>query len=99
MTSLIFKYSKFVLVGIVLLRLIFVFDFLIVTPTDSFSIEITEGESDTTERAMEEEADEFFATNPFDWQSSFSYPLAHYTHLIEGAFAHVNEIVTPPPKA
>jgi len=88
-----------VLVGIVLLRLIFVFDFLTVSPTDTFSIEITEGESDAAERIVEEEVDEYFAMDPFTWQSSYSFPLAHYTHLIEGAFAHVTEIITPPPKA
>jgi hypothetical protein len=99
MKAVIVKCAKAVLIGIVLLRLVFVFNFPVSSPVDTFSIEFTEGELEGTEKLAAEEADEYFATDPFHWGlSSYSYLLTHYTHLILGAEAHVLEIVTPPPQ-
>ena len=99
MEAVIVKVAKAVLVGIVLLRLVFVFNVPVPSPIDSFSIEFAEGDLEGTEKLASEEADEFFTTDPFHWgQSSHSYLLTHYTHLIQGAEAHIREIVTPPPQ-
>ena len=100
MRSVIFVCTKAILVGIVLLRVAFVFDCPLAGNADSFSIEIAEGELEGTEKLSAEETDEFFSSDPFHWgQSSYSYLLTHYTHLILGAEAHNREIITPPPKA
>jgi hypothetical protein len=78
----------------------FVFEYPLASNVDSFSIEIAETEFEGTEKLAAEEADEFFSSDPFHWgQSSHSYLLTHYTHLILGAEAHNREIITPPPKA
>lgn len=99
MNSLIVTCARIFLVGVVLLRLVFVFNFQVVSSIDKYSIEIAEGELEGTEKLAEVEADEYFLTDPFHWGlSSHSYLLAHYTHLILGAEAHIQEIVTPPPQ-
>jgi hypothetical protein len=99
MDALFVKCAKAILVGIVLLRLVFVFNIQPIGPVDSFSMELAEGELEGAEKLASEEADEYFTTDPFHWGlSSHSYLLTHYTHLILGAEAHVLEIVTPPPQ-
>ncbi len=99
MDAVFVKCAKAMLVGIVLLRLVFVFNIQTADPVDSFSMELAEGELEGTEKLAAEEADEYFTTDPIHWGlSSHSYLLTHYTHLILGAEAHVREIVTPPPQ-
>lgn len=94
------KCARAFLVGIVLLRLVFVFSFQTVSPVDRFSIEISEGELEGTEKLATVESDEYCVTDPFHWGlSSHAYLLTHYTRLILDAEAHIREIVTPPPQA
>ncbi len=100
MNSAMIKCAKAILVGIVLLRLVFAFNFPATSLLDRFSVEFAEGEWEGTEKLSAEEAYEYFASDPFHWGlTSHSYLLTHYTHLIQGAEAHIREIVTPPPQA
>lgn len=99
MNAVIIRGSKAILVGIVLVRLVFVFDFQDINLADKFSIELAEGETEGAEKPGVEVQYEGFPAVSVDLGfSSRTLLTSYYTHVPQGIEAHILEIVPPPPQ-